>query len=75
MKTQNKKTGGNKMMEKWHSDHTKIETDRVQYWRRGVMVTAMMPKETAVKLVKRGQAFVISDQAIGCLDPNGRSDA
>jgi len=47
-----------------HTDPNRIETETVQYWRNGVMVTAMMTRETAQELVRTGQAYVISGQAI-----------
>ena len=42
-----------------------LKTERVQYWRNGIMVTAQMPLETARRLVAKGEAYVITDQAIG----------
>jgi len=46
------------------SDPNRTETETVQYWRNGIMVTAMMTKETAKELVRTGQAYVINGQAI-----------
>ena len=45
----------------------RIKTETVQYWRNGIMVTAQMTKATAKELVKNGEAFVISSQAIGAI--------
>ena len=50
-----------------------IETETVQYWRNGIMMTGMMRKETAIDLVNKGAAFVMCDQAIGAMDENGYS--
>ena len=44
-----------------------IKTERVQYWRNGVMLTAQMSKSTARELVENGEAFVISSQAVGAM--------
>ena len=46
------------------TDPNRIETETVQYWRNGIMVTAMMTKETAKELVRTGKAYVITSQAI-----------
>ena len=44
-----------------------IDTNKVQYWNNGVMLTAMMTKETAIEKVTNGEAFVITGQAIGTM--------
>ena len=44
---------------------------KVQFWRDGVMITAQMSIERARDKVREGNAFVISDQAIGALHPDG----
>lgn len=46
------------------TDPNRIETETVQYWQNGIMLTAMMTKETARELVRNGQAYVINGQAI-----------
>ena len=43
----------------------RVETERVQFWRNGVMATAMMSNEAAREMVREGNAFVISAQAVG----------
>ena len=48
-------------------DPKRIETDTVQYWRNGVMMTAQMSNATAQEMVRDGRAFVISSQAIGAI--------
>jgi uncharacterized metal-binding protein len=55
----------------WQKNPEAIKTDKVQYWRNGIMLTAQMTKQTAQELVKNGSAFVICEQAIGALD-NGK---
>jgi len=52
-------------LREWQRDPNRIETDKVQYWRNGIMLTAMMDKKTAQDLVREGKAFVITSQAIG----------
>ncbi len=51
----------------WQTDPSLIDTETVQYWRDGVMLTAQMKKERARELVETGQAFVITGQAIGTI--------
>ncbi|OAQ20333.1 hypothetical protein [Thermosulfurimonas dismutans] len=46
-------------------DPMRLKAERIQYWRNGIMVTAQMPLETARRLVAEGEAYVITDQAIG----------
>jgi len=46
-------------------DPMRLKTERVQYWRNGIMLTAQMPLEEARRLVAKGEAYVITDQAIG----------
>lgn len=45
----------------------KITTEKVQYWRNGIMLTAQMNQETAKQLIDTKQAFVITCQAIGAI--------
>ena len=52
----------------WQTDETRLNTRTVQYWRNGIMMTAMMTKENAKKLVVEGKAFIITSQAIGCIE-------
>lgn len=56
----------------WQMDVRNILTERVQYWRNGVMVSGEMSKGEAQRLVATGAAFVISEQAIGALAADGR---
>lgn len=49
----------------WWRDPENVKTEMVQFWRMGVMVTAMMSLEKAREAVRNGNAFVISNQAIG----------
>ena len=51
----------------WQRNPDSIDTDKVQFWREGIMITAMMSKTTAQELVKDGKAFVMTGQAIGAL--------
>ncbi len=46
-------------------DPMRLKAERIQFWRNGIMVTAQMPLETARRLVAEGEAYVITDQAIG----------
>jgi len=50
-----------------------IHTDsvNVQYWRNGVMITAMMSIENARESIKAIRAFVITSQAVGSIDEEG----
>jgi hypothetical protein len=56
----------------WQMDVRNILTERVQYWRGGVMVSGQMSKGEAQRLVATGAAFVMSEQAIGALTADGR---
>ena len=53
---------------------SRVETATVQFWRNGVMATAQMTRETARQMVREGQAFVISGQAVGAME-NGFSNS
>lgn len=57
-----------------NSDANRIKTDRVQFWRNGIMVTAMMTRERACELVRDGLAYVISSQAIGAIEEQDYED-
>lgn len=50
-----------------NNEANKIKTAKVQYWKNGIMLTAQMTREQAQKLVEAGEAFVITDQAIGAI--------
>ena len=59
----------------WQINPDNIQTKTVQYWRHGVMVTAMTTNEQAKQMVSEGRAFVISSQAIGALTEDGQYDS
>ena len=54
-------------MNNWQHDPEQINTNNVQFWHNGIMVTAQMTKATAQEKVRNGTAFVISGQAIGAM--------
>ena len=56
-------------------DTSAILTGTVQFWRNGVMLTAMMSRDRAVELVSRRAAFVICEQAIGAVDAEGYANS
>lgn len=58
----------------WQKDPNNIYSDRVQFWRNGVMIT-VMDKAQAASLVTSGNAFVMCEQAIGALDEKGEFDS
>ena len=51
----------------WQKDSSHIDTNKVQYWRNDIMITAQMTKEHAKELVDSGRAIVITGQAIQSL--------
>jgi hypothetical protein len=48
-------------------DAEQVTSRRVQLWRNGVMITAMLTLTEARQMVTERTAFVISDQAIGTM--------
>jgi hypothetical protein len=52
----------------WQLEADSIKTENVQYWRNGIMITGRMLKAEAQNLVKAGHAFVMCEQAIGCME-------
>jgi len=53
----------------WQMDPDSIQTESVQLWSAtGVMLSGMLSKEEARKLVSSGKCFVMSEQAIGYYD-------
>ena len=56
----------------WQKNPENIETEKVQYWQNGIMVTARMTNLEANCLVKDGYAYVISAQAIGAIKDGQR---
>lgn len=59
----------------WQLDPEQIKTDKVQFWRHGVLVSGYFSKERAKEMVRAKTAFVMSDQAIGALASDGTSEA
>ena len=59
----------------WQKDPAKITEPMVQYWRHGIMVTAQYRRDAARAAVINSEAFVMTGQAIGALDSDGRYDA
>ena len=51
----------------WQTDPNQVQSERVQFWSDGVMVTAQMPLEAARARIDGGRAFVINGQAIGAM--------
>ena len=51
----------------WQRDPNQVQSDHVQFWSNGVMVTTQMSCSDAQDLVWTGRAFVINSQAIGAL--------
>jgi hypothetical protein len=51
----------------WQTNPDMIDTEKVQYWRNEVMITAQMPKAKARELVADGKAIVITGQAINAI--------
>jgi len=59
----------------WQKDPDMIMTETVQLWRHGIMMTASIPRERAKEMVRKGEAFVITSQAIGGLTKEGYYNA
>ena len=57
----------NRTPQGWQRDPNQVQSDYVQFWSNGVMVTAQMSCSDAQDRVWTGRAFVISSQAIGAL--------
>ncbi len=51
----------------WQTDPSMVTSRNVQFWHKGMMVTAQMAKAWAQEKVRNGEAFVINQQAIGAL--------
>jgi len=58
----------------WQLDPQKLDSDKVQLWRNGVMA-GVISKMDAQEMVRQGRAFVVTGQAIGALTPEGMSNA
>ena len=52
----------------------RVETATVQLWRNGAMATATLSNEAARQMVREGNAFVMSAQAVGAM-VNGVSNS
>jgi len=55
-------------------DPSRLTTEQVQFWYSGVMM-GLLSLEEARKKVRRGEAFVITSQAIGVLNEDGSSNS
>lgn len=64
-----------KKPQKWQTNPKNVNTDRVQYWRNGILHQADMNLDVARSLILQGKAFVITDQAIGALDVAGNMNS
>lgn len=49
----------------WQINPETITSNKVQYWSNGTMITAQITNEKAKNMIKNGEAFAISSQAIG----------
>ena len=52
-----------------------LDTNTVQFWVNGIMMTAQMSLSDARKMINNGRAFIISSQAIGAVDQNGNRNS
>ena len=59
----------------WQTEPDNIETDKVQLWHNGIMLTANITKQEARQMVIDGTAFIITGQAIGSIDNNGNRNS
>ena len=50
-----------------------LDTETVQYWVNGSMLTAQMLLATARQMVDDGRAFIITSQAIGAITDGKRN--
>lgn len=69
----NKTTSARKPQD-WQTNPKTIQTAYAQFWVRGVMANSELPMDQARTLIGEGQAFAISDRAIGMLT-NGKMDS
>jgi len=63
----NRKTRAEYRPTDWQMNPDCVTNSRVQYWRNGIMAAGRLTQAEARKLVADKMAFVISEQAIGCL--------
>ena len=55
-------------------DPGRLTTEEVQFWYNGVLLSLLSLEEAREK-VQRGEAFVITSQAIGALNEDGSSNS
>ena len=55
-------------------DPSRLTTEEVQFWYNGLMM-GLLSLEEAREKVQRGEAFVITSQAIGALNEDGSSNS
>jgi len=55
-------------------DPSRLTTEEVQFWYNGVMM-GLLSLEEAREKVQRGEAFVITSQAIGALNEDGSANS
>jgi len=55
-------------------DPSRLTTEEVQFWYNGLMMGLLSLEEARAK-VQRGEAFVITSQAIGALNEDGSSNS
>ena len=55
-------------------DPSRLTTEEVQFWYNGLMM-GLLSLEEAREKVRRGEAFVITSQAIGALNEDGSSNS
>jgi len=55
-------------------DPSRLTTEEVQFWYNGVLLSLLSLEEAREK-VRRGEAFVITSQAIGALNADGSSNS
>ena len=48
-------------------DSQRLTTERVQFWRNGIMLTCEISLKEAQEMVREGKAFVMTSQAIGAI--------
>ena len=48
----------------WRKNTKILQTEKIQAWRNGIMITGQMTTKDARRLVREGKAEVICEQAI-----------
>ena len=66
----------NKPME-WQTNPDSLDDtlSGIQYWKNGCMITAQLKVSGAKELVRKGQGFVMTSQAVGAIDENGNRNS